>query len=408
VTAVDAMHSAASTLLSPATIRERCANVLAAAEAGRSRHFIVDRGRLEQAAAYVEGVTRRRYPDLRIPPHSRWRHFDAGGVDRIGELARALAGRDAAASARARIDLAVVSVLLDAGAGPAWGFAERESGARYTRSEGLAVANFRAFMSGAFSAHGDDPLRVDARALAELDAPRLARLLQVDAANPLVGLKDRASLLQRLGQALVERDDVFGDLQRPGGLFDTLGSREGGAPTASEVLVALLDALGPIWRADNTLEGVALGDTWRHAHAGGSGATAGWVPFHKLSQWLAYSLFEPFEAAGVTIAGQEALTALPEYRNGGLLLDIGVLQTGEPFDSGTRYAVGHELVVEWRALTVALIDELAPRVRERLNSPHLSLAAILEGGTWAAGRALAQERRGGDPPLVIRSDGTVF
>ena len=43
--------------------------------------------------------------------------------------------------------------------------------------------------------------------------PPLERLLQVDAANPLVGLKDRASLLQRLGRALAERDDVFGDLQ---------------------------------------------------------------------------------------------------------------------------------------------------------------------------------------------------
>jgi hypothetical protein len=45
------------------------------------------------------------------------------------------------------------------------------------------------------------------------------------------------------------------------------------------------------------------------------------MPFHKLSQWLTYSLLEPFEWAGVPVHGLDALTGLPEYRNGGLLLD---------------------------------------------------------------------------------------
>jgi hypothetical protein len=71
---------------------------------------------------------------------------------------------------------------------------------------------------------------------------------------------------------------------------------------------------------------------------------------------------------------------------------------------------GDEAVIEWRALTVALIDQLAPRVRQRLgrSAAQLPLASILEGGTWAAGRALAQRLRGGLPPLQIDSDGTVF
>ena len=70
---------------------------------------------------------------------------------------------------------------------------------------------------------------------------------------------------------------------------------------------------------------------------------------------------------------------------------------------------GDELVVEWRALTVALLDELAPLVRAQLGAaPDLPLACVLEGGTWAAGRALAQRLRGGLPPLTVVSDGTVF
>jgi hypothetical protein len=153
---------------------------------------------------------------------------------------------------------------------------------------------------------------------------------------------------------------------------------------------------------------VPLGDVWRHPHAGGSGPTAGWVPFHKLSQWLAYSLFEPLECAGITVTDRDQLTALPEYRNGGLLLDAGVLQLVEAADGARTWDVGNELVVEWRALTVALLDELAPRVRARLGAPALPLACILEGGTWAAGRKLAGELRAGNPPLSIDSDGTVF
>ena len=399
----------AAALLSAAAVRERCGNVAAAVAAGRSRHFRIDRARLPAAAARVTAVTRRRYPDLAIPYHSRWRHFEAGSVDRRAELERALAGRTAAECARARIDLAVVSVLLDAGAGAAWSYEEAATGARYTRSEGLGVASFRAFMQGAFSATPGDPLRVDARALAAFDAGRLAALFQAGEGNPLVGLDGRAALLRRLAEALARETDVFGAQARPGALYDALTAHGTRAAVAAPALLrALLDGLGSIWPNGSTLGGVPLGDAWRHPHAGGAGPTAGWVPFHKLSQWLAYSLFEPFEWAGVAVAARDDLTALPEYRNGGLLIDTGVLALRDPAAARIAHAVGSELVVEWRAATVALIDELAVAVRALLGRPDLPLACVLEGGTWAVGRELAAELRGGAPPLSIASDGTVF
>ena len=95
--------------------------------------------------------------------------------------------------------------------------------------------------------------------------------------------------------------------------------------SAARVLGALLDRLSGIWPTRQWLNGTPLGDVWRHPAAGGDGLDAGWVPFHKLSQWLAYSLLEPFEWAGVQVHELDALTGLPEYRNGGLLLDAGVL-----------------------------------------------------------------------------------
>ncbi|MGH6950890.1 MAG: DUF1688 family protein, partial [Vitreimonas sp.] len=67
--------------------------------------------------------------------------------------------------------------------------------------------------------------------------------------------------------------------------------------------------------------------------------------------------------------------------------------------------------VSWRSLTVALLDRIAPLVRERLGATaeQFPLARVLEGGTWAAGRAIAREQRtDGGPPLLIHSDGTVF
>src|SRR6188508_1396515 len=107
----------AAELLTTRTIRERCGNVTRAVEAGDSRHFRIDRSKLETAARAVADVTRRRYPSLDIPYHSRWRHFAAGRVDRKGEFDRRLKNGTDADRLRAHLDLAVISVLLDAGAG---------------------------------------------------------------------------------------------------------------------------------------------------------------------------------------------------------------------------------------------------------------------------------------------------
>ncbi len=142
----------------------------------------------------------------------------------------------------------------------------------------------------------------------------------------------------------------------------------------------------------------------------GPGPDAGWMPFHKLSQWLTYSLLEPFEWGGVRVDGLDALTGLarvPQRRPAARHRRAAAARRRlgrEP------WKVGDELVVEWRALTVALLDELAPLVRARLgvDARRMPLACVLEGGTWAAGRALAQRLRGGLPPLTIISDGTVF
>ena len=524
-----------------ATIRARCAAVTRAVEEGRSGHFKLDRSALPALAQRVAALTRERFPDLKIPYHSRWRHFEAGEVDRKGELDALLAGRSAADVARARIDLTVVSVLLDAGAGAKWHFVERpeldalalpvhrQKGAdllamlgaatgvakdkeraatlapqadgagpagsaaaldavpeavpeaapdalpgatadlparsaagpaedrppektpektpetapekaperaTFTRSEGLGVASFRAFVAGVFSSDPADPLRVDALALKRLDAAALRAVFQASPSNPLVGLEGRAALLTRLGEVLQAQATALGGPARPGRLYDTL--TDGGQRTevaAADILRELVTGYAPIWTSGSRVLGLPAGDVWPHLWAGGDTvvarpalaldsaassppqpgqpdmATAGWVPFHKLSQWLTYSLLEPFEWADIRVTGLDALTGLPEYRNGGLLLDGGVIVPRDARDLTKTWKPASEFVIEWRALTVTLLDELAVLVRQELgvSAEQMPLACILEGGTWAAGRQIAQElREGGAPPVRIDSDGTVF
>lgn len=408
MTDIDTAAGAAQALASTTAVRERARYLLERARADQSAWFTVCDDRLSAAADEVAAVTRQRYPDLKIPFHSRWRHFEAGGIDRKADLNVRLSG-DLAERARTMIDLAVVSVLLDAGAGPDWQYRENGTGATLNRSEGLGVASWHAFLGGLFSSDPDNPLQVDAAGLAELTTEQLAEAFQVSSANPLVGLDGRVALLRRLAGALTSTSDVFGTPARPGGLFDAL-TASGSSVPAHDILVVLLTKLAGIWLSGNNIAHEPLGDCWRHSDIPGPGLTAGWMPFHKLSQWLTYSLLEPFQWAGIEVTGLDELTGLPEYRNGGLLIDTQVLVLRNEDWLSQSWPPGSELIVEWRALTVALLDEIAPLVRERLgvDASAMPLACVLEGGTWAAGRATAQRLRGGLPPLTIDSDGTVF
>ncbi len=375
-------------LRTPAAIRERAEKMLKYVEDGRSAWFALDGDGLEAAVQATLDVTRQRFPNPSdIPFHSRWRQFEAGGRDRWAALAERLKGLPKEEIARRRMDLAVVSVLLDAGAGPAWSYREPGTGETYARSEGLGTASIHMFANGAFSRDPKgDPLRVDAERLAVLAPADIAMGFQVRAHNPLTGLEGRAELLRKLGGV---------GLARPGALFDIVAT--GGEVQAASILAAVLDKLSPIWP-------LPMGDVWPHP-------AIGLVPFHKLSQWLSYSLVEPLQGAGLRVVELDQLTGLPEYRNGGLLIDAAALRPKQRALLEETFAAGDEPIVEWRALTVALLDRIAQHVRLHLglDAARLPLAKVLEAGTWFAGRALAAERRpGGGPPIAVQSDGTVF
>ena len=397
-------------LNSPKTIRKRCAQLYLLGLEGRLEHFRIREDRLPISVELVKDEILANYPDLNIPPHSRWQHFIVSGTDHWSLFKSNF--QDDRELLLAQIDLVVTSVLLDAGAGPNWRFQDPLTGEYHSRSEGLALASLYLFSKGTFSSDPNVPLKVDAEGLQNFSVEQLTEGFQVSTENPLVGLEERAALLRRLGEQLVSflRTDQETN-PRIANILDRLLVKEDRVLKVDLLLGTLLKLLQDVWPPRLTLGGQNLGDVWRHRLLSDSEITAELVPFHKLTQWLTYSLLEPLGDAGVQVQNTDLLTGLPEYRNGGLFLDTGVLELKDPTEFSALHSVSSELIVEWRALTVILLDRIGEKLRESigLTRAELPLPQILQGGTWSTGRMLAYKRRpDGSPPLRVESDGTVF
>lgn len=371
-----------------------------------------------------------------VPPHGRWQHFDVGGRPRIDQLLASWPSQiDAQERTRRLIDLFLVSVLLDAGAGSKWSYKSKESGRIYRRSEGLAVASLEMFKAGLFSSDPTEPCQVDGAGLKRLNVEQLAKGLQVSGSNPIAGLEGRTGLLMSLADAL-NNQDLFGVDARPGNMLGSLLSltssssqltvRMGAdyllshpSTQASSVPIVplptlwsvLIDGLSSIWPATRTqIDGISLGDAWPCSSMPHSPPAEPWeniVPFHKLTQWLCYSLMVPMtKLLHIHFAGAELLTGLPEYRNGGLLIDTGLLTLketeskrgleayrrnamleGQPnMEVVPLFNASDDVIVEWRAVTVGFLDELLGEVNRMLGlkskGDALTLAQMLEAGTW--------------------------
>lgn len=395
-------------ILSAQAVRQRTRKILDLSLRGEGE-YVVHLEKLEEVADYVIGVIKEKYPSLKIPYHTRFNHFHVGGVNRIQKLDGQIKGETPEERARIMIDLVVTSVLLDAGAGHDWKYTDHD-GHMYSRSEGLAVASYNMFVKGAFSSDLTAPLRADGPGLVHITEEHIQKGFQVSVGNPLLGARGRAELLHRLGKTIEAGELYFrGSLvSRPGHLVDYFLQKCPNKKIEAEfILKTVLKGFGPIWPGRILMNEINLGDTWRHPKVG-DGAD-GFVPFHKLSQWLTYSLLNPLEDLGFEVMNLSHLTGLAEYRNGGLMLDTGLIEPKTDLKARPLHP-DSKLVIEWRALTVALLDELAEAIRRKmkLSEKEFPLAKVLEGGTWWAGRKLALEKRNGQPPFELISDGTVF
>ncbi len=393
-------------ILSPKAIRDAAARIYKYTKDGHS-YFQINPEKLQPTINYVLAVIKNKYPDLNIPFHSRWGHFRAGNIDRAAILDKKITHLDKLEKARIKLDLVITSVLLDAGAGSAWNYFEKSLDKSFNRSEGLGVASFYLFLDGQLSSDRKT-LQADAAGLKALSADDIRKYFQVSQKNPLLGVEGRVHLLNNLGEA-VKNKKIFSH-GRPGNILDYLIEKFGTVVPATAILRAVLDGFGPIWPSRLSASGINLGDVWYHSNVA-SGELDSLIPLHKLSQWMTYSLIEPLLEAGLEVTGVEHLTGLAEYRNGGLLIDSGLLEVKNPLDTQKEWPADSDFIIEWRALTIYFLDIIGAEVQKALGktAAEFPLAKVLEGGTWWAGRNLAKEKRSsGDPPVLIKSDGTVF
>ncbi|KAL4993730.1 hypothetical protein BDV10DRAFT_17813 [Aspergillus recurvatus] len=399
-------------------VRQRSHIILRKAKRNQLNHFDVDMTKFAETASYVVSIIKRDYaPDYSsIPPHGRWQHFDVGGRPRVNQLLQSWPSTiDAQERTRRLIDLFVVSVLLDAGAGNKWSYKSKESGKIYSRSEGLAVATLEMFKSGLFSSDPTEPCQVDGAGLKKINVQVLAKGFQHSETNPLAGIEGRAGLLIRLADAL-NHQDFFGVDARPGNMLDYLLSHPSTLASSVPIVpittlwTVLMDGFSSIWPPSRTkVDGLSIGDAWPCSALPRSPPANAWesiVPFHKLTQWLCYSIMVPMsKLMKIHFAGAELLTGLPEYRNGGLLIDLGLLTLkpadlerglaayrdnaqikGQPsMEVVPLFSADDDVVVEWRALTVGFLDDLLEEVNGQLGllgEDQLTLAQMLEAGTW--------------------------
>jgi hypothetical protein len=399
------MTSQVNYLLSPTAIRERCQQVYDFNVEGRGS-FILNFDKWETVINYVLKTIESNYPTLNIPFHSRLGHFRAGGVDRLVWSELDMQTLSPIEKVKRLVDLVILSVLLDAGAGDDWKFNEEKTGQTITRSEGLGVASYYMFVGGGLSSQ--KKIETDAQGLLSLTEKDIIKAFQVSEKNPLVGVQGRLNLLKSLGRVIQSQPEVFPN-QRPSDLVERF--KLNAQVDALLVLRTLLIHLGEIWPSRIVLDGAPLGDTWSLPLLGPKNSFESLVPFHKLSQWLSYSLLDCCVQAGLPVINVEKLTGLPEYRNGGLFLDLGLIEFRDPNFLTCGLSAEMPETIEWRALTVILLDHLAEKIQKKLGQKpqDFPLAKVLEGGSWWAGRRIAAEKRpGGVPPLKIISDGTVF
>jgi hypothetical protein len=398
-------------LRSPKAIRDRAQELFDVGIVGDLPYFQVDLSQFDRVVDFVDRITRENYPDLDIPFHSRWRHFPA---DRVAQRFDDL---DPVERIKAKLDLVIPSVLLDAGAGEQWRYTDAQ-GQIWQRSEGLAIACLEMFERGLWS--GDGQRRTDAAGLAQITLAQLQQGFQVSPDNPMLGLEGRWQMLKRLVNVLEQRDfaDREGESPRFGNLINDqrVDLRYAGDYSLSmnTWIPELLGLFSPLWVDGLNIAGTPIGDVGFHPALSplvANDPNSRWIPFHKLAQWLICSLVEPFEEWRHEVLGLYCLSGLAEYRNGGLFIDFGVLRLRDPSLAAPLHSPDSVLIAEWRGLTLQLLSLLRLRLCDRwqMTPDQLPMIKVLQGGSWAAGRAIAQERRvDGGPPLRIQSDGTVF
>jgi hypothetical protein len=448
------------------TVRLRCAAVTQSIADGRSGAFrlagdAVQRlcDRLFEAAADPSPAP------APVTGGDRWVLLRADGIDRLAGWSRTLADRPPASALAARLDLAVLLALLDAESATVFRHDEAPEGAdavdrlalpverqanadlfamldRFAPSTGsasapapasdpsplrgeparhrhvgpvaLSIAAWGAFGAGVFSSSRDDPWRVDAGALRQLDAAGLRAALRIDATHPWPAVDARAAALARLGRWLAEAPDGgagrrLSDLVQLA-IAQVGGDTPGTVVDAPALVAPLARLLAPGVAGGLGVLGLPAGDVaahpWAGAAAGGDAAaapapdpaTGGWVPFHRTTQTLVRTLREPLATAGLTLSGLDRLPDASADRHIAALLDAGALCPRAAADLARPRRLTDLLAVEARAAAVTLWDRALEQARRQWRGDQ----PAPDADVWV--ELATRPRRDGRPAFEVASD----
>jgi len=352
-------------------IRERAWMLLAAAERGASDHFVPSPEAIGTVAlAMAETIRAEPAADATAGPGSDqpalanlWQLLRTQAPEALGTLGDALAGGDPLARAKSGADLAVLHRVLGPG-----GLGDELADLVYS------------FAAGAWTANSRDS--------AVLDAPGIRRALAGDGSialpasvAELLADADRRQRLEQLARGLERQPDRFGVDGRFGELLTQLVTARplAGEPAppvgpagssglrAQTVVDGLAPLIDPIVASTVRIGGRQMGDVWRHPLAWAEDRSRELVPFHALLLALTLDLVEPLQEAGQPLVDLDQLPVPATRALASDVLRLGLVRTRHAAIARLRHPPGSDIVVELRALSVALADRLVDRLRAELN-----------------------------------------
>ncbi|MCB2055229.1 MAG: DUF1688 family protein [Geminicoccaceae bacterium] len=361
-------------------VRERCWAVLARVERGASRHFELD---ARPVPAEAENLARLIARDGVVMP-TGWGHLHhtadpTGGA--LFALHGRLGGTSAHERARCGFDLAALWATLHL------------DFARPSRA-GLSLEEVtRLVAAGRFASDDATPCA---------DAEGLRRFAGTEAPSAEVG-----SRLTTLASTLDAHPDFFSAPGRFGGLLDRLPTGDDPATIDARTVFAATEPLTPaLARGGVRIAGRETGDVRRLEGIAPNREHAGLVPLHAARQQLVLDLSDPLAEAGVTMVNLQALTASATAASCDHMLTLGLVVPRHAAVGRLVHPMGSDIAVELRALTVALVDRLADRVRQTLDIEAGRLPAVAMMVPIAQRAAEKRDAAGGDrrPGVAFAED----
>ena len=358
--------------------REICLKIYNNILNNNSKYFEINLEKLDQTVDDLLEFILKKYPKMNIGMHSRLNHIPEW-YDLVQKWKCPLNEK-----IKRLIDLLFVSVLLDGGSGENWKYISNNI--EYRRSEGLGKCVYNMFISGFFSLDEKQPYKVDMNRIKLINLDEFKNEFQISKDNILIGLENRLENLVNFSKFMINNDNFnINNNIRPGNIFDKIYNN---LEIDLDKLYEIIFSFSPIINDVHYYKPLDV-----------------YVPFHKILQWLSYSLIDLFKKFNISIRSDNYLTALPEYRNGGFLIDSNIINFKNNNLKNIFHEINSDIIIELRASTIVLIDIIKDKINIKKKN-NLNISQVLEGGTWRYGRYLANKNN--ISPIKIKSNGIIF